>query len=287
MATRKTGTITGNLTITANWLIGQCQFTMNCYQPRLFNSKTKSETNGNYSSSNSSTTSSTHSTEKSNSNKMASQVPPQPSDGSVKHTNPPEKMPVKKLANKSTQVDALVANPKTFSLSDSETSNSKLRQLPPSDSFRFPKYKASSSPIISNSTSHPSGNNSPKRISHAFLAGIDKETFKRVGMATEPLSRAYAKAEETYESNIMDFPLNRRANIAISPPFISTGGMLTEDMLLNGSLSRIRYLNPQNMHVYNEANAWTANHMVGAEAFMNSPSRTKNFMPSVSHQKRR
>lgn len=197
---------------------------------------------------------------------------------------------MKKLANKSTQVESPPPSLKTFSLSDSETCNSKEKQLPPNDYFRFPKSKASSSPVIStNSLTLRSEKNSPKRmISHSFLAGIDNDTFKKTELTAEPHSLPYEKLEKnSFNQNQMNFPQNQRSNFSMSSRYISTGSMLTEEMLLNGSLSRLRYMNPQNMHLLNDANAWTTNHLGNTDAFTHSPSRVKNFVPSVAQQKRR
>lgn len=250
--------------------------------------------NGNYSSSNSSTTSSTHSTGKPNSSKPVSSQSrnesPQSTESSTKKPDTTDKMPVKKLANKSTQVESPPPGLKTFSLSDSETCNSKIKQLPPSDYFRFPKSKANSSPVINmNSTSIPSGNSSPNRmISHAFLSAIDKDTFKKSGATPDQPIATYEKpAKSTIEPNSMNFAHNQRTNMPLPSRFISTGSMLTEEMLLNGSLSRLRYMNPQNMHLLSEPNAWTNGHMSTNECYVNSPTRTKNFAPSVTQQKRR
>lgn len=199
---------------------------------------------------------------------------------------------MKKLTNKGTQAESSSPSLKTtFSLSDSETCNSKMKQLPPNDYFRFPKSKATSSPIINgtNSSKLPSGNNSPKRmISHSFLAAIDKDTFKKAGILPEQRNLSYDKPEKSsYEQSALNFQQNQRTNVAMPSRYISTGSMLTEEMLLNGSLSRLRYMNPQNMHLLSEANVWTANHMANTDGFVNSPTRSKNFMPSVSHPKRR
>lgn len=253
--------------------------------------------NGNYSSSNSSTTSSTHSNGKSNANKYSSAVPlrndtPPASEISMKNPTPTEKLPVKKLANKSTQVESHSPSPKTFSLSDSETCNTnKIKQLPPNDYFRFSKSKASSSPVISmNTASLPPSNNSPKRmISHSFLAGIDKDTFKKTGVTVEHHSLTYEKPEKSaYDQNTLNFGHNQPTNFSVPQQrYISTGSMLTEEMLLNGSLNRLRYMNPQNMHMLGEQNVWAASHLATAECFLTSPSRTKNFVHNVTQQKRR
>lgn len=248
--------------------------------------------NGNYSS-NSSTTSSTHSNGKSNNSTKTtltqlSRNDPLPSpESSDKKDISTDKMPLKKLANKSTQVDSPSPSLKTFSLSDSETCNTKLKNLPPNDYFRFPKSKAESSPVIStNSTKLPSGNNSPKRISHAFLSAINKDTLKKAGIMPEQRNLSYEKPENiSYDQNSLAFS-QMRSTLSMPSRYISTGSMLTEEMLLNGSLSRLRYMNPQNMHLLSEANVWTANQLASADCFVNSPSR-KNFMPSVSQPKRR
>lgn len=248
--------------------------------------------NGNYSSSNSSTTSSTHSTGKSNVSKTAMQpprndTPPSATESSIKKA---DKLPVKKLANKSTQVESPPPSLKTFSLSDSETSNSKVKQLPPNDYFRFPKSKASSSPVISaNSPTLLNDRNSPKRmISHTFLASIDKDTFKKTEPTPDHHNVMHEKPEKSsfnQNQNQMNYPPSR--HFPMSSRYISTGSMLTEEMLLNGSLSRLRYMNPQNMHLLSEANVWTTNHLSNTDCFTNSPSRVKNFVPGVTHQKRR
>lgn len=262
---------------------------------------------GNYSSSNSSTTSSTHSNGKSNTNtntntnkysstshSSRNDIPPSAMDTSMKKPNPSEKMPVKKLANKSTQVESPPPTLKTFSLSDSETCNTnKMKQLPPNDYFRFPKSKATSSPVISmNSPSLPTTNNSPKRmISHSFLAAIDKDTFKKAINPEQPehhTTLSYEKPEKSsFDQNSLSFPHNQRTNFPVTARYISTGSMLTEEMLLNGSLNRFRYMNPQNMQMLSDPNAWATAHMATAECFLGSPSRTKNFASSVAQPKRR
>ncbi|XP_055326972.1 poly(A) RNA polymerase gld-2 homolog B-like isoform X2 [Sitodiplosis mosellana] len=258
-------------------------------------SKSKSEVNGNYSSSNSSTTSSTHSTGKTNLSKSTllpprNDTPPSATESSIKKPNASDKLPVKKLANKSTQVESPPPSLKTFSLSDSETCNSKVKQLPPNDYFRFPKSKASSSPVISaNSPTMLSDKNSPKRmISHTFLASIDKDTLKKSEMTPAHHSSTYEKSEKSsFNQNQMSFLQNQRTDFSMSSRYISTGSMLTEEMLLNGSLSRLRYMNPQNMHLLSEANVWATSHLGNTDCFTNSPARVKNFVPSVAQQKRR
>lgn len=276
---------------------------LNC-KSLLFYSKTKSESNGNYSSSNSSTTSSTHSTGKTNNSSKSAVLPPSPRndtppssivENSIKKPNPSDKLPVKKLANKSTQVESPPPSLKTFSLSDSETCNSKVKQLPPNDYFRFPKSKASSSPsvISANSSTMINDKNSPKRmILHSFLESVDKDTFKKSESTPEHhSSTTFDKLEKSsFNQNQMSFPQKQqRSNYSMSSSrYISTGSMLTEDMLLNGSLTRQRYMNSQNMHLLNDANVWTTSHLSNTDInFTNSPSRAKNFVPSVAHQKRR
>lgn len=200
---------------------------------------------------------------------------------------------MKKIANKSTQVDS-PPGIKTISLSDSETTNTKVKQLPPNDYFRFPKSKASSSPVISmNTPTLPNGNNnSSKRVSHTFLSAIDKDTFKRTGTTPEHPNSGH-NLEKPIKNSIEPsavpgFPShNQRSNYSMSSRYISTGSMLTEEMLLNGNLSRLRYMNPQSMHLLSEPNAWTTSHMSNADIFLSSPSRTKNFIPTVTHHKRR
>lgn len=248
--------------------------------------------NGNYSSSNSSTTSSTGKPNSSNKSTLSQSrnESPQSMETSSRKQDSAEKMPVKKLANKSTQVES-PPGLKTISLSDSETCNSKVKQLPPSDYFRFPKSKATSSPVINmNSSSIPSVNNSPQRIiSHTFLSAIDKDTLKKSGVTPELHPGTYEKsAKPAIEVNPLNFAHNQRTNVPMPSRFISTGSMLTEEMLLNGSLSRLRYVNPQNMHLLSEPNAWTNGHLnTTADCYINSPSRSKNFAPSVTQQKRR
>lgn len=242
--------------------------------------------NGNYSSSNSSTTSSTHSTGKPNSSSKSTSSQsrnesPQSMDSSSQKQDSAEKMPVKKLSNKSTQVES-PPGLKTVSLSDSETCSSKVKQLPPSDYFRFPKSKATSSPVISmNSSSIPNGNK--RIISHAFLSAIDKDTLKKSSGTPEPHSGSYEKAAKTaVEENPLNFAHNQQTNMPMPSQFISTGSMHTDDVIYNGSLSRLRYMNPQNVRLLNEPNAWTT-----ADCYINSPSRSKHFVPSVTQQKRR
>lgn len=251
--------------------------------------------NGNYSSSNSSTASSTNSTGKSSSSKSTSSMLPRndtppSSESSIKKSSPSETFGVIKLANKSTQVESPPPSLKTFSLSDSETSSSKVKQLPPNDYFRFPKSKASSSPVISaHFPSIRSENNSPKRlISHSFLSAIEKDSLKKVGATTEHPSLLNEKSDKSaFNQNTLSFPTTQRTNFPMSSRYISTGSMLTEDMLLNGSLNRLRYMNPQNMHLLSEANPWTTSHLGNTECLTNSPSRAKVFVPSVAQQKRR
>lgn len=197
----------------------------------------------------------------------------------MKKPDSADKMPVKKLANKSTQVESPPPDPKTFSLSDSETCTTKVKQLPPSDYFRLPKSKAASSPVINlNSAS----------VSHTFLSSIDNDTFKKTGIKPEHYSAPYENVVKSpIDPNPISFTHNQRTGMQLTSRFIQPGTMLTEDMLLNGSVTRMRYMNPQNMHLFSDANAWTNTYMSTNDCYVNSPTRTKNFQPNVAQQKRR
>lgn len=285
-----------------------------------FNNKSKSKMNANYSSSNSSTASSTHSNSTGKSDSASKPVsqssqlsrgdnaqpsvtaakPSKSSKGSLKKSKSTEKMPVKKTAHKSTQVESpLPSDPKIISLSDSETCNSKPKQhhphhqpqLPFNDFFRTEKSKAVSSPMINmnSASSLSSGANSPTRtISHSFLSAIDNDTLKNSAILTDQRSASYDKPSlnNGIESSLLGFPQQRTATTTATP-IPSDNSTMQMDAFKN-LFNRLRYIDQTSMHQFSEPTARINNLMGTIDGQNISPSRIKpNFATNVPQQKRR
>lgn len=281
-----------------------------------FHNKSKSsKMNSNYSSSNSSTASSTHSsTGKSDSiSKTANQSTQlrnddatqpsapasKPSKSSLKKSKSTEKMPVKKTAHKSTQVESpLPSGPKIISLSDSETCNSKPKQhhqqqLPLNDYFRPEKSKAASSPVIntqSASSSLSSGNNSPNRT-HSFLSAIDNDTLKKSNILSDQRSVSYEKPAPNngIETTLFGFP-QQRATINTTATTINNTNNSNNNMQIafKSLFNRMRYIDQSTMHQLSDTNPRINTLMGTINGHNLSPSRIKtNFATHVPQKNQR
>lgn len=186
---------------------------------------------------------------------------------------------------------------KALSLSDSEASNPKEKELP-SDYFRLPRIKAASctsslsSPVMS--TSPPSGQSSLSTSSinsqpetHAYFLSMDKGSTSTKAPSQDSYFMHHKSDKNTYDRNSGNFLHSTRRNFSMSSGLISGGSaMLSDDMPANNGTNnannRFR-LNNQNM-VYRDQ---TYFNLMAPDGFSNSPIRTKQFLTNHAHYKRR
>lgn len=221
---------------------------------------------------------------------------------------------LKKPMKKDNDIESSTLSLKTFSLSDSEASNPKLK-LPASDYFRFPKAKSltctssmslpatvvsSSTPVLllngsinSNNSNNSSTSSIPnnRTVSHPILLPSDNDS-KSLSSNTYADGNKHlnqcTKSEKNFTS--FNFTYNGRPNFSSTTNFVNTGSMLTEEMLLNGTNSqRIRYItgqpNTSCLPPVNEPTFCAANYS-NSDYFANSPVRTKAYA-NGGHNKRR
>lgn len=223
-----------------------------------------------------------------------------------------DKIPMKKSTKKDNDIESSTLSLKTFSLSDSEASNPKLK-LPASDYFRMPKAKSftctssmslpaavvsSSTPALllnGSSNSNSSGTSSitnNRTVSHPILLPSDNDSKSSSSTNTHTDGNNHLSQRTKSEKNFtsFNFTYNGRPNFSSSTNFVNTGTMLTEEMLLNGTNSqRLRYMTGQ-------ANnsclppviepTFCASNFSNSDYFANSPVRTKTYA-NGGHNKRR
>lgn len=223
-----------------------------------------------------------------------------------------DKIAMKKSTKKDNDIESSTLSLKTFSLSDSEASNPKLK-LPTSDYFGLPKAKSftctssmslpaavvsSSTPALllngssnSNSSSTSSITNN-LTVSHPILLPSDNDS-KSSSSNTHTDGKNHLNPRTKSEKNFtsFNFTYNGRPNFSASTNFINTGSMLAEEMHLNGTNNqRIRYMptgQPNNacLPPVNEPTFCASNYS-NSDYFANSPVRTKTYAHGGHHKRR-
>lgn len=203
---------------------------------------------------------------------------------------------VDKTVTKSEQSRSPTLSLKALSLSDSEASNPKVKDLP-SDYFRLPRIKAASctsslsSPIMS--TSPPSGQSSSLSTSsinsqpesHPFFLSMEKDSTATKAPSQDSYFMHNKSDKNAYDRNGANFLHSTRRNFSMSSGLISAGSaMLSDDMPANSGPNNNRFrLNNQNM-VYRDQ---TYFNLMAPDGFSNSPIRNKQFLTNHTHYKRR
>lgn len=222
-----------------------------------------------------------------------------------------DKIAMKKSTKKDNDIESSTLSLKTFSLSDSEASNPKLK-LPASDYFRLPKAKSftctssmslpaavvsSSTPaLLLNGTSNSSSSSSTssitnnRTVSHPILLTSDNDSKSSLNTHTDGNNHLNQRTKSEKNFTSFNFTYNGRPNFSSSTNFVNTGSMLTEEMLLNGTNSqRIRYMtgqpNSSCLPPVNEPTFGASNYS-NSDYFANSPVRTKTYA-NGGHNKRR
>lgn len=208
----------------------------------------------------------------------------------------------KKSSDKDSDIESPTLSLKQLSLSDSETSNPKIKQQPVSDYFRLPKTKSASCssslslPTSTMSASTPvlpyNGDNSSianRTVSHPVLLSIDNDlkTTTKSNVQTDNNKLSHIKSEKSPSVN---FSYGARQNFSSSTNFVNTGSMLTEEMLLNGTNShRYRYLTnggaPGTHFDLNES-TFRAPAYASSDYFANSPIRSNTFVNNSQNKRR-
>lgn len=205
----------------------------------------------------------------------------------------------KKSSSKDSDIESPTLSLKTFSLSDSETSNPKLK-MPSSDFFRFPKAKSSSctsslslsTPATSASTptfllNGGTSSIANRTVSHPVLLSIDNDSITTTKLNIQTESNSQLSRSKSEKSPVFNFSYGGRPNYSSSTNFVNPGSMLTEEMLLNGTNSnRIRYMTgQQNVQLLTEP-TFCAPTYAPSDYFANSPIRSKSFVNGQQNKRR-